>query len=158
MGLDAYVRCRCIQDGIAKAHPFPGRLIINEAAEPGLDGDPSSEEWLVHDRWFGNSCQHGGYLVSERLGNISMVAQIREFVRHLQAKPSPRFPILLERVLYDGTHTGDYVPADQAKDLLEEVQVVLHSRDILSSSEREFFEALCRLCEASIRTENPIMF
>jgi len=38
------------------------------------------------------------------------------------------------------------------------VQIVLHSSDILSDSEREFFESLRRLCDASIETGNPIMF
>ena len=158
MSLDACVRCRCIQDGLAKAHPLPERLILNDAAEPELSGDPSEEEWLVHDRWFADSCEHGGYLLSEPLGNISLVARIREFVRHLQGRPGPRFPILLEHVIYNGTHTGDSLAAAQVELLLKEVDMILHSADILSDTEKTFFETLRRLCEASMKTGNPILF
>jgi hypothetical protein len=143
---------------LAKAHPFPERLILDDAAEPDLNGDSSDEEWLMHDRWFANSCEHAGYLISERLGNISMVAHIRELARHLQRSPGSKFPVLLERVIYSGSHTGDWLPNSQAAPLLEEVKIVLHSADVLSDTEREFFEALRRLCEASIATGNPIMF
>lgn len=158
MGLDAYVRCRCIQDGVAKSHPFPEKLFLDEAAEPGLKGNPSFEELLVHDRWFADSCRHGGYVLSERLGNIATAAHIRELVCHLEGNHGPRFPTLLERVVHDGTHSGDWLPSAQAEELLSEVQIVLHSSDILSDSEREFFESLRRLCDASIETGNPIMF
>jgi len=38
------------------------------------------------------------------------------------------------------------------------VNLVLGSSDILTQGEREFFEAVKRLCEASIATGNPIVF
>jgi hypothetical protein len=76
----------------------------------------------------------------------------------LQGKPGPRFPILLEKVLYDGTHTGDWIPAKKTPALLREVETVLHSRDILADSEKEFFDNMKQLCEASLNTGNPIMF
>jgi hypothetical protein len=158
MGLDAYVRCTCVRDDKAKPHPFPDRLTFDETAEPVLTGDPSVKEWTAHDRWFAKSCEHGGYLVSERLGNISMVAHLQSFVRALQGRPEPRFPILLEKVLYNGTHSGDWISREQATDLLKEVDTVLHSGDILADSEKEFFSSMRRLCEASIETGNPIVF
>lgn len=77
MGLDAYVRCRCIQDGLATPHPFSEKLTLDDNAEPGIIGNSSSEESALHDRWFADSCEHGGYLLSERLGNIEMVSHIR---------------------------------------------------------------------------------
>jgi hypothetical protein len=158
MGLDAHVRCRCIQDGLAKPHPFAKRLTLDENVEPVLPGDSTSDDWDLHENWFAESCEHGGYIVSERLGNISLIAHLREFVRHLQSSPAPRFPILLEHVIYDGTHTGDRLASIQAQTLLEEVNVVLQSSDILSAPEKEFFESVRRLCQASIKTGNPIVF
>jgi hypothetical protein len=104
------------------------------------------------------ACEHEGYLASEFLGNITRVRNVREFVRGLQGNPGPKFPILLKKVVYDGTHTGDWVPAKQTPELLKEVNLVLHSSDILTPGEQEFFEAMKRLCEASLETGNPIGF
>ena len=104
------------------------------------------------------SCEHEGYLESEFLGNINRARNVREFLRGLQGKPGPRFPILLEKVVYDGTHTGDFIPAEETPALLKEVETVLASRDILTQSEKEFFDAMKKLCDASIATKNPILF
>jgi hypothetical protein len=158
MSLDAFVRCTCIRDGKAKPHPFPDRLTFDESGEPMLTGDPSDEEWEAHDQWLTDSCEHGGYLLSMFLGNITRVGNLRSFLRALQGKPGPRFPILLEKVIYDGTHTGDWIPIKQSPALLKEVDIVLHSSDILAESEKEFFGNMKELCEASIATGNPIMF
>jgi hypothetical protein len=158
MSLDAFVRCTCIRDGKAKPHPFPDRLTFNESGEPSLVGEPSEEEWEAHDHWMAESCEHEGYLLCMFLGNITRVGNLRSFLRHLQGSPGPRFPVLLEKVLYDGTHTGDWLASDTSEKLLKEVEIVLHSRDILAESEKEFFENMKQLCEASIATGNPIMF
>lgn len=45
-----------------------------------------------------------------------------------------------------------------AAKLLTEVDTVLHSSDILADSEKEFFDNMKQLCEASVATGNPIMF
>lgn len=158
MALDGFVCCTCIRDGKAKPHPFPDRLTYDESGMPSLTGDPSADEWEAHDEWFADSCEHGGYLLALFLGNITRVKNLRGFLRGLQGKPGPRFPILLEKVLYNGTHTGDWVPRDETPALLKEVDIVLHSRDILADSEKEFFDNMKQLCEASIHTGNPIMF
>ena len=158
MALDAYVRCRCIQDGLAKPHPYPARLALDESGAAYLTGDPSDEELDAHDRWFAASCEHGGYLLSAFLGNITKIAHLRDFLKGLQGKPGPRFRILLEEVIYDGTHTGDWLPTSESSALLREVETVLQSSDILTDSEKEFFMSMKQLCEASIRTGNPIMF
>jgi hypothetical protein len=158
MSLDAFVRCTCIRDGKAKPHPFPDRLTFDESGEPTLAGDPSDADWEAHDQWLADSCEHGGYLLSLFLGNITRVQRLRAFLRGLEGKPGPRFPILLTKVLYDGTHTGDHLARNKSAALLQEVETVLHSRDILAESEKEFFENMKLLCEASIATGNPILF
>jgi hypothetical protein len=99
MSLDAFVRCTCIRDGKAKPHPLPDRLTFDESGEPSLTGDPTEEEWDAHDQWRADSCEHEGYILSMFLGNITRVGNLRSFLRHLQGKPGPRFPILLEKVL-----------------------------------------------------------
>jgi hypothetical protein len=159
MSLDAFVRCNCIRDGkVKKPHPFPGRLTLDDSGSPSLTGDPTEEEWEAHDQWVQDSCEHEGFLVSEFLGNITRAQHVREFLRGLQGDPGPKFPILLKKVVYDGTHTGDWIPVKQTPALLREVTTVLASSDILTQGEKEFFEAMKRLCDASIETGNPITF
>jgi hypothetical protein len=158
MALDGFVRCTCIRDGKAKPHPFPNRLTFDDSGQPTLTGDPTEKEWEVHDRWLNESCEHEGFLLALFLGNITRVQNLRSFLRHLQGSPGPKFPILLGKVLYDGTHTGDSIPAKQVPKLLQEVATVLQSNDILTDSEKEFFDNMKQLCEASIATGNPIMF
>ena len=158
MSLDAFVRCTCIRDGRAKPHPFADRVMWDEAGSPSLSGDPSEEEWEAHDRWVQESCEHEGYLVSESLGNITRAQHLREFLRGLQGEPGPKFKILLKKVVYDGTHTGDWIAIKKSPALLKEVNTVLQSSDILADSEKEFFNNMKLLCEASIATGTPIMF
>ena len=158
MSLDAFVRCNCVRDGKAKPHPFADRLIFDERGEPSLSGDVSEEDWETHHRWLSESCDHNGFMVGESLGNITLAKHLRDFLRGLQGEPAPRFPILLKKVVYDGTHTGDWIGSKDAARLLQEVDTVLHSSDILSESEKGFFASMKRLCEASIATGNPIGF
>jgi hypothetical protein len=91
-------------------------------------------------------------------GNITRVGNLRSFLRALEGKPGPRFPILLTKVLYDSTHSADQISSKQAAARLKEVNTVLHSKDILAESEKEFFENMKLLCEASVATGNALMF
>lgn len=159
MSLDAYVRCTCIrEEKVKKPHPFPGRLVWDDLNAPSLSGEPNEDEWEAHHQWVQEACEHEGFLASEFLGNITRIQNVREFLRGLQGNPGPKFPILLKKVVYDGTHTGDWIPVKQSPALLKEVNLVLHSSDILTQGEREFFEGMKRLCEASLATGNPIGF
>jgi hypothetical protein len=158
MGLDAHVVCACLRDGRAKPHPLPERLGFDETGEPYLKGNPSPADDALHDRWWTASCEHGGYQIGVRLGNITGVAKIREFLRTLEGNPGPKFPILLQKVVYDGTHCGDWIPIELTRELSSEVDIVLHSSDILNDWEKEFFGNMKKLCEASVVTGNPIVF
>jgi hypothetical protein len=159
MSLDGYVRCSCIRDGKVKVpHPFPDRFVLDESSAPLLSGHPTDKEWEAHEEWVQESCEHQGFLASEFLGNITRVKNVRDFLKGLQGSPGPKFPILLKKVVYDGTHTGDWLPAKQTPGLIKEVDLVLGSKDILTEGEREFFESMKRLCEASLATGNPIVF
>lgn len=50
------------------------------------------------------------------------------------------------------------MPNELVPKLLKEVDIVLHSSDILSDSEKEFFGNRKQLCQASLETGNPILF
>jgi hypothetical protein len=121
MGLDASVHCNCIREGSAPPHPFPELLAFDQTGEPILtgDGDIDLKLWLKHDKWHRDSCPHSGYLVEKRLGNIAAVAYVRGF---LENNSPHSFPLLLERVVYSGAHTGDCVAASDTPQLLNETR------------------------------------
>jgi hypothetical protein len=155
MGLDASVRCNCIKEGKAPPHPFPELLAFDNTGEPILKGDRDIDLklWLKHDKWCHDSCPHSGYLVEKRLGNVTSVAYVREFLEN----NSPHgFPLLLERVVYSGSHCGDWVAASEA------VQLLTETRRLQSSTSDPFIvpftNDLIELAEASIATGNPIVF
>jgi hypothetical protein len=156
MGLDASVRCNCIKQGKAKPHPFPEMLRFDEIEEPSLDSRASLDQLKMHDRWFDQSCNHRGYVLSVRLGNIAMVADVREKLRVL-GRSGRTFPILLEHVVQNGIHSGDYIAADKSKALLVEAEQLL-SEDSLDDLQRDFMQQIRLLCTASIETGNPIVF
>lgn len=158
MGLDGQVRCRCIPDGLAKPHPFPERLALDETIEPFLTGNPTLDDWLVHNRWFNDPCQHNGYIAQERLGNGAAIAHVRELLPSVEGEPSPRFPIMSGKVVYSGIHTGDYVPSNESAELLKEVDEASQFHGTWDVFDSEFSASMKRLCEASIETRNPIVF
>ena len=155
MGLDASVRCNCIKEGNAPPHPFPELLAFDETGEPILkgDGDIDLKLWQKHDKWYRDSCPHSGCLVEKRLGNIPAVAYVRGY---LENNSPHSFPLLLERVVHSGTHSGDWVAASEVPQLLTEtrrLQGLTNDPLIL-----EFTNDVVELAEASIATGNPIVF
>jgi len=85
-----------------------------------------------------------------------MIAHVRELLGDLQ-RTNLRFPILLENVVCDGTHSGDSISTPDVPPLLKEVNTML-LRNTLDSMDKGFFTSMKRLCEASIATGNPIVF
>ena len=155
MGLDASVRCNCIKEGKARPHPFPELLAFDETGEPTLKGDRETnlKLWLKHDKWYRDSCPHAGYLVEKRLGNMASVAYVRGFLEN----HSPNsFPLLLERVVYSGTHSGDCLAASDVPQLLTETRRLqgLTSDPLII----QFTSDVTALAEASLATGNPIVF
>jgi hypothetical protein len=116
------------------------------------------DDWLVHDRWFNGSCQHKGYIAGERLGNIAAIVHVRELLRSLPDEPTPRFPIMLAKVVYNGVHTGDHLPSDLSAELLQELEPANRFRSTWDACDREFFASVRRLGEGSMATRNRIVF
>lgn len=155
MGLTAWVYCSCIKEGKALPHPFPELMVFDETGEPTLksEGEISLELWLTHDKWYRNSCSHSGHLIKKRLGNIALIAHVRGF---LEGKSPNDFPLLLERVVYNGTHSGDWIAARDVPQLMSEAQKLQGlARDPVIL---EFTNDVMELAEASIATGNPIVF
>jgi hypothetical protein len=155
MGLDARVRCNCIKEGNAPPHPFPELLAFDETGGPTLksEGDMDLKLWQKHDKWYRDSCPHSGYLVEKRLGNIAAVAYVRGF---LENNSPHNFPLLLERVVYSATHSGDLVAASDVPQLLTETRTLRGlTNDPLIL---QFANDVVELADASIATGNSIVF
>jgi len=73
--------------------------------------------------WEDFKCEHEHrMLMFKQLGNISMIGLIRT---ELEAQPS-RFPTLLAKVVYNGTHGGDWLPVDDFPALESELAALEH--------------------------------
>lgn len=153
MGLNASIRCNCIKEGKVPPHPFPEILAFDESGEPTLKGRHDVDLWLKHDKWYRDSCPHSGCLMEKRLGNVASVAYVREF---LQSNSPNSFPILLGRVVYSGTHSGDWIVASDVPQLLLEARTLqgLSNDQVVV----QFTNDMVELAEASIATGNPIVF
>src|SRR5260370_18170307 len=125
MGRDVFLRCPCLRDGKEKPNPFAERFMWDGSGSPSLSGDPSEDEREAHDHWVQESWEHEGYMISAPLGNITRIQHVREFLRGLQGDPGPKFPILLKKVVYDGTHTGDWLPVNESAAIVREGDLVL---------------------------------
>lgn len=71
------------------------------------------------------------------------------------------FPIMLKNVIYSGTHTGDYLTAEQVRLLKREVDQIALVNLADSDEEkylRDFEINMRNLVECSIRLNKPIAF
>ena len=156
MALDVLVRCNCFERRRTKPHPFPRLLRYSKVYGPYLASSATQEQLDAHDKWFATSCKHGGYAAGDFLGNISRIQYMREEVARIMHASGKRFPILVRKVIYDGTHTGDFIPARQVPGLLEEIRELRrHTKD---KGARDFLATLGRACQASIKSGNPLQF
>jgi hypothetical protein len=155
MGLDAHVCCNCIKEGVAPPHPFPELLAFDETAGPVLksDHEVSLERWIEHDAWHRTSCPHSGYLLKKQLGNLTLIAHVRAY---LDLKGLPSFPVLKQRVVYNGTHEGDWIGSAEASCLLEEARKLREIATIPVVA--QFAGDMIELAEASVQSGNPIVF
>jgi hypothetical protein len=162
--------CACLREGLAVPHPYPELLVLDETGYPDLrDWERrTAAEKAAHREWERIRCSHkGGFLVDERLGNVSLVRFIRSTLVEL-AKPQEAqsiLPVMLERVVYIGNHVGDSIPADCAEQLCQELELIDERRRRYAfHRERDartfdrFTQALHRLARASADTGNPIVF
>lgn len=88
-----------------------------------------------------------------RLGNIAMISALREEIGRFLGPQS----LLYTKVLYSGTHSGDFIPITQLPDLLEEISRVRkasnQSRDL-----RDFLDRIEKLAQIALHERNPIVF
>jgi len=161
MGLDATVFCDCYEKGKLRTQP-PGGVALRMEADGSLVSErehKTLEEALDFDRWQAHlACEHpNGVLLHHRLGNVSLVGLLRS---ELQREPL-RFPILLGKIVYSGTHAGDYISAELVPELQKEIEALAEFK--CSTKETDDFMSQFRtrmldLVTVSISVNKPIVF
>ena len=122
MGLDACVYCNCYETENLREPP-PISAAISVSPDGSLDcGNVDLNDALAFDRWLNNkACEHqDGVLLHHRLGNIALVSLLRN---ELGREPD-RFHILLGKVLYSGTHGGDWLGIEDVSALAKELDML----------------------------------
>jgi hypothetical protein len=92
----------------------------------------------------------------EYIGNIALVTFIREEVAKAFGN---REGLLSRKVVYSGSHAGDFIPFSDVDSLDREIDEL--ERDTMSSRSPElttFIEQMRKLVAAAIREENSIVF
>lgn len=119
MGLDAFVRCRCWQDGRTTAAPVPADLIVEDGEGYLMFSMPYEGHEEQHhsvDNWIRNgACPHKRMdLVSERIANWS---GYRLFQSALAAAGTAKFPTLSAEL--PNNNGGMLSPSSAAAALVE---------------------------------------
>jgi len=86
-----------------------------------------------------------------RLGNIAMIGELRSRVEEQAAAGS----LLLERVLYSATHSGDEIAAELVAKLTAELQTLRCEHD---PELREFRDTMLALAQAALSEGAAISF
>lgn len=159
MGLDAVVYCDCFETGRLREPPPPG-CNVEVAVDGSLEcGSNDLEVQLAFDQWLMNrACAHeNGVLVHHRIGNIALVAALRE---ELTRCPHA-FPVILNAILYNGIHAGDFIDYPTLVVLRPEIEALANvhcAERHLEHFMREFESQMRALLECALLVRKPIAF
>ena len=159
MGLDATVYCNCFETGKLKELP-PYIDLIRVADDGSLDCKSEDLELLLEfDQWLlRRACQHeNGVLLHHRIGNIALIGLLRNEL----SRQAEKFPITLQKILYNGIHGGDYISLEDVKNLKNETDnfdgfVCFDKKNQEFVS--DFRQQLKELINCSLQVEKPISF
>ncbi len=157
MGLNSVVYCDCVEKGrLTRPHPRPDQLFIDERGAPDISSD-DPRDIEAHDRWESlQPCEHEHFWLIERwLGNISLIGAIRVLLNQYSSDPAGEYPVLWSKVIYDGSHSGDFLTSDDVIRLSGELDRL---RAIEPSVLVEFVGKLEELVRASLQVNKPISF
>jgi hypothetical protein len=158
MGLDAVVFCDCYEKGRIKRLPpelSPVYVLPNGSLEPRSD-DPEVLDRF--DAWRVHACRHEeGMIAGDYLGNAGYIACL------VAAVWSQRklFPILVSKVIYDGTHCGDYLSLRDVSKLAVELDRLKSLRTGDKSLDKNLQllrRKLEKLVTMSLKIKKPIAF
>jgi hypothetical protein len=89
-----------------------------------------------------------------RFGNISQVAHLRALLEKLLPAENR---IILHKVLYDGSHSGDFIPVSALPEIETEINL-LRQQQQAAADLSNFLDQLTHLAEIARRSSNPIVF
>ena len=161
MSLTATVYCDCVEkQRLRIQHPVPELLFIDDAGYPQIrSSDPHYED--LHDQWEAqNPCSHEHFrLVDHWLGNVASIGKIRQKLEELSENASMKYPIVTSKVIYNGSHSGDFLAHDEVVHLRNELT---HLRKLNAGLKTahwdDFLSKLEELVSASLRIGKPIAF
>lgn len=163
MSLNAVVYCDCIEKGrVTIPHPRPDLLFIDEKGAPDISStDPLEIE--AHDRWESlRPCQHEHFwLIEHWLGNVSLIGSIRALLQQYSSDPAGEYPVLWSKVIYDGSHSGDFLTVDAVRELSDEMDRLSSVEHLPTSDTSPLVELLRKLddlARASQSVNKPISF
>jgi len=163
MSLNAVIYCDCIEKNrVTIPHPLPNLLFIDETGAPNISStDPLEIE--AHDRWESlQPCQHEHFwLVEHWMGNTSLIGSIRALMEQFSSDPAREYPTLWSKVIYDGSHSGDFLTSDAVRQLSDEVDRLNRMKNLLSTDTAhlvEFLRKLEHLIQVSLSVDKPILF
>lgn len=122
-------------------------------SKPGLESEHAFDDWL-QDR----ACVHSdGVLLHHFIANISLAAFIRD---ELELKEES-FPILLNKVVYNGTHCGDFISPEDFPVLRAELvrlETFVSSHKETAEDIDGFRKQMIELLDAAEAVSKPITF
>jgi hypothetical protein len=165
MGLDATVYCNCIRQGLTKnAHPFPEFLDIGEEGYPIISSN-NLDIQMAHDLWqLYDACEHEDcILLHHHIGNAGLISELAQIVSDLDLPTRTYYPIILNQVLYSGTHCGDYISGEMIDALSKELNQLAQAAPRVTNHEartlvKRFIKQFRELIIAAKTTANPIVF
>lgn len=138
--------------------PQPELVRVDEIGGLSLRQGPGAD-WAAFDAWNRSACEHGypGVIVWHRLGNIARIS----FLRYQLTEHENQFPVLLQKVLYNGMHAGDFLTLADVERVAAELDALKQMHAPEADDEpilREFETQMRELVEASRRVGKPIAF
>jgi hypothetical protein len=158
MGLDATVYCDCFERGRHRTPPHPEWCVYVDESGARFAKTADLEQDWAFEKWNVDACEHeGGVLLHHWLGNISAIGLIRETL----SQTALQYPIVLSKVIYSGSHGGDYLPFPLVSELQSEVDLLaeLHPQNPVAAEWIQDFEQKLReLIDAATQVRKPISF
>lgn len=160
MSLTATVYCDCVEHNRLRIpHPLPELLFIDESGYPNLRS-ADFEQVVLHDQWEAqNPCLHTRFrLVEYWLGNVAAIGLIRHRIEELSESTATPYRILRSKVVYSGSHSGDFLTTNEVVQLRDELCSLQEVISLKDAQLNESLRKLQDLVNKSMSIGKPIAF